>query len=137
MSLYWRAQILFICLSTLVGGGLWVKRALHESHSLPIDAVVSRIDRMCEWQDEGTGEVRRMARNRGDVTGRYKQTDKGTEYVEGDAVIHFTYLAPQDMVERPGELAVTGKDPRFYALKAGDPLPIRVAKDDPSVFEVQ
>ncbi len=137
MSLYFRAQALFICLAALVGGGLWVKQAIHDSHTLPVEAVVSTIDRMCIWKDDHSGTSERRTCTHDDVEGGYKKTDKGTEYVEGDAVIHFTYLAPQDMVERPGELKLTGKDPRFYSLAAGDALPIRVAKDDPAAFEVR
>ena len=137
MSLYFRAQILFICLAALVGGGLWVKKAVHDSHSVPVTAAVSMIDRTCEWQDENTREVRRLPCTHDEVEGGYKKTDQGVHYLVGDAVIHFAYAAPQDGIERPGEFKVTGNDPRFYSLKAGDPLPIRVSKDDPALFEVE
>jgi len=137
MSLYWRAQILVMCLSALIGGGLWIKKTVHDSHTLPVQAVVSTIDRTCEWKDNQTGAVETRSCTHDQIEGGYKRTAKTIEYVEGDAVIHFTYLAPQDMVERPGELKLTGKDPRFYSLTAGDPLPIRIDKDDAALYEIE
>lgn len=135
MSLYFRAQILFVCLSALVGGFLWVKKAVHDSHTTPIQATVSTIDRVCEWQDINTKEVRRLPCTSDEVAGRFKQTDKGPEHLVGEAQIHFVYTAPQDGLEKQGVLKVTGEDPRFYSVKSGDALPIRVSKDDAAAYE--
>lgn len=57
---------------------------------------------------------------------------KRTKVVDGTAVVHLSYTAPQTGTAETGELKFDGRDDEFYKLKAGDEISILVSDADPS-----
>jgi hypothetical protein len=57
---------------------------------------------------------------------------KRDKVVSGKAVVHVSYIAPQDGSSRTAELKFDGRDDAFYDLKAGDQIDILVSNDDPA-----
>lgn len=55
-----------------------------------------------------------------------------TKNVEGKAVVHLSYTAPQTGEAKMGELVFDGADDEFYSLKAGDEIDILVSNADPT-----
>ena len=58
--------------------------------------------------------------------------EKRTKVVQGTAVVHLSYTAPQTGVPETAELNFNGRDDEFYQLNAGDQIDILVNNDDPS-----
>jgi hypothetical protein len=104
----------------------------------PAKAEVSYIDRNC-----------RIVETRYDEN--YKPTDKQTftdscnsidewskvrskrnKIVDGTAVVHLSYAAPQNGQPETAELTFDGRDDEFYQLKAGDEVDILVSNSDPA-----
>ena len=56
---------------------------------------------------------------------------KRDKIVSGKAVVHVSYIAPQDGSSRTSKLHFDGRDDAFYDLKAGDQIDILVSKEDP------
>ena len=57
---------------------------------------------------------------------------KRTKQVQGTALVHVSYVAPQDGSVHSATLEFDGRDDEFYELKAGDEVDIRIAKNDPN-----
>ena len=55
-----------------------------------------------------------------------------TKDVEGKAVVHLSYTAPQTGEAKMGELVFDGSDDEFYSLKAGEEIDILVSNTDPT-----
>src|SRR4051812_33603399 len=55
---------------------------------------------------------------------------KRSKDVDGTAVIHLSYVAPQTGQSQTGELKFDGHDDEFYKLKAGDEIQILVSDAD-------
>jgi hypothetical protein len=56
---------------------------------------------------------------------------KRNKVVDGTAVVHLSYTAPQTGQPETGELKFDGRDDEFYQLKAGDEIKILVSDADP------
>lgn len=113
---------------------------------LPAKATVTTIDRTCEIVEKLQREVD-DPRGKGTVLQTektsFKQGEcksvaewqevrkKRTKDIQGSAVVHLDYVAPQDGKAHSGTLTFTGRDDEFYALNAGDTVDILVAKNDP------
>jgi hypothetical protein len=61
-----------------------------------------------------------------------KVRSKRSKNVEGKAVVHLSYMAPQTGQSLTGELKFDGHDDEFYRLKAGDEVQILVSDADPA-----
>jgi bisphosphoglycerate-independent phosphoglycerate mutase (AlkP superfamily) len=61
-----------------------------------------------------------------------KVKTKRTKVADGKAVVHVTYVAPQNGQYQNGELTFDGRDDEFYELKAGDQVAILVSNSDPT-----
>jgi hypothetical protein len=57
---------------------------------------------------------------------------KRNKVVDGNAVVHLSYTAPQTGQPETGELKFDGRDDEFYQLKAGDEMDIQVSDADPA-----
>ena len=57
---------------------------------------------------------------------------KRNKVVDGTAVVHLSYTAPQTGQFLNGELKFDGRDDEFYQLKAGDEIDILVSDADPA-----
>ncbi len=114
------------------------------SGGVPTTATVTTIDRTCTIIEQSMPEdpeVRQLTKDRPVQSSRKGDCNEVEEWaevkrtrskrVEGEAEIHFLYAGP-DGQQRQGSLTYSGADDEFYEIKAGDSLPIRVAKDDPS-----
>ncbi|MEO7634148.1 MAG: hypothetical protein ABIS38_00700 [Sphingomicrobium sp.] len=114
---------------------------------LPAKATVTLIDRTCaitetidrEVDDPRNPGVKVKARELNSKTGECKSVEeweevraKRTKKVDGTAVVHLDYQAPQDGATHSATLTFTGRDDEFYALNAGDTIDILVAKSDPA-----
>ena len=103
---------------------------------LPAKATVTMIDRTCgivrtykhEIDDPRSEGKTVMATDKTEFTkGECKSLDewqevrkKRTRDIDGEAVVHVDYSAPQDGSAHSGTLTYTGRDDEFYALNAGD-----------------
>ena len=109
-------------------------------------ATVSTIDRNCTIIETTSREVddprkkgaKLDAAEQNTTTGECKSVaewdevrTKRTKTVEGTALVHVSYVAPQDGTTHSATLEFDGRDDEFYELKAGDELDIRIAKNDP------
>ena len=56
---------------------------------------------------------------------------KRNKTVDGTAVVHLSYTAPQGGQPETAELTFDGRDDEFYNLKAGDQMDILVSNSDP------
>ena len=99
-------------------------------------ASVVMIDRMCNFVETSQEDGQRVARG---VTDSCNSTDewetvkdKRNKVVSGTAVVHLTYIAPQDGSQQTSELKFDGRDDEFYELKAGDEIEVLVSNHDPS-----
>ena len=99
-------------------------------------ASVFMIDRTCNFVETTYEGGHRTATG---VTDSCNSTDEWTsvrkkrnKVVSGKAVVHLTYVAPQDGSSNTGELTFDGRDDEFYDLKAGDEIGILVRNDDPT-----
>ena len=61
-----------------------------------------------------------------------KVRTKRNKIVDGKAIVHLSYVAPQNGQSENGELTFDGRDDEFYRLKAGDQIAILVSKADPT-----
>src|SRR5689334_15828501 len=61
-----------------------------------------------------------------------KVRTKRNKDVDGTAIIHLSYVAPQTGQSQTGELKFDGHDDEFYKLKAGDEIQILVSNADPT-----
>jgi hypothetical protein len=110
-------------------------------------ATVSTIDRTCEIIETTTREVddprtkgaKLDAAEMETKTGECKSVaewdevrTKRTKKVEGTALVHVDYIAPQDGRTHSATLEFDGRDDEFYELRAGDEIDIRIAKTDPT-----
>lgn len=118
-----------------------------EVPGLPATATVTMIDRKCEITEtidrevddpRGSG-VKIKARELNSKTGECKSVEeweevraKRSKKVDGTAVVHLEYQAPQDGSAHSATLTFTGFDDEFYALNAGDSIAILVAQNDPA-----
>ena len=109
-------------------------------------ATVSTIDRTCEIIETNTRQVddprakgsKLDAAEMKSTTGDCKSVEewdevrtKRTKKVQGTALVHVNYVAPQDGLTHSATLEFDGRDDEFYELRAGDEIDIRIAKDDP------
>lgn len=114
------------------------------SSGVPTVAHVTTIDRRCtiieqSYKKDYTGEkvagfdkeVRRYQGDCNEIDNWEQVKRKRNGILDGSADVHFVYTGP-DGKQRNGTLTYTGRDDEFYELKAGDPMNIRVAEDDPS-----
>lgn len=113
------------------------------SSGVPTTATVTTIDRSCtiiEQTMPEDPEIRARTKDRPIQSTRKGDCNEVEEWaevkrtkskrVEGEAEIHFVYAGP-DGKQHSGSFRFTGADDEFYDLKAGDPISVRVAKDDP------
>ena len=115
--------------------------------SLPAKATVSMVDRKCKIIESTTRQVDdpRAAGHKIEAQEMRSLTDdcstveewaevraKRTRKVQGTAVFHVDYQAPQDGSFHSATLTFTGRDDEFYELGAGDSIDILVAKNDPT-----
>jgi hypothetical protein len=61
-----------------------------------------------------------------------KVRTKRNKVVDGTAVVHLSYVAPQNGQAETAELKFDGRDDEFYEMKAGDKVAILVNNTDPS-----
>jgi hypothetical protein len=61
-----------------------------------------------------------------------KVREKRNKTVDGTAVVHLSYTAPQNGQPETAELNYDGRDDEFYQLKAGDQINILVSNSDPT-----
>jgi hypothetical protein len=114
------------------------------SSGVPTTATVTTIDRSCVIIEERMpDDPELMAKTKGRPVQTSRKGDcneveewaevkrNRSKQVDGEAEIHFLYTA-SDGKQREGSLRFTGRDDEFYELKAGDPINIRVAEDDPT-----
>ena len=102
----------------------------------PAKASVYMIDRTCNFVETNYEGGHKVARG---VTDSCNSTDewasvrkKRNKVVSGKAVVHLTYVAPQDGSSNTGALTFDGRDDEFYEIKAGDEINILVRNDDPT-----
>lgn len=116
------------------------------SSGVPTVATITTIDRTCTiiekaFERDLTGEkvegsekeVRRYKGDCNEIDDWDTVKSERSQMVDGSADINFLYQGP-DGKQHNGTLTFTGQDEEFYDLKAGDPLNIRVAEDDPARF---
>ena len=113
---------------------------------VPAKATISTIDRTCdiistrtETVEDPSGQKRVVAQEKNRRKGECRSVGeweevrtKKTEKVQGTAIVHVDYQAPQDGSHHSSSLQFDGLDDEFYDLKAGDQIEIMVAKDDPT-----
>lgn len=104
----------------------------------PTKAEVSTIDRECKivrtTYDENykpTGS-QTLTDSCSSVDEWDKVREKRTKVVDGTAVVHLSYTAPQNGQPETSELTFNGTDDEFYQLKAGDQVDILVSNSDPT-----
>ena len=134
MNLYWKAQIVATMGMAAFGAQRWIKHELHLRDTAPTMATVEKIDRTCLLVDNQSGATAYGSCGQRDFFNRQAYAGGKRADLEGKARVSIMYTAPQDGSFHPGELNYTGHDDRFYELKAGDQLPIRVDKADPAHF---
>ena len=61
-----------------------------------------------------------------------KVRKKRNKVVDGTAVVHLSYVVPQNGQAGTAELKFDGRDDEFYKMKAGDEVEILVNNSDPS-----
>jgi hypothetical protein len=111
-----------------------------------VAATVLTIDRMCTIITETRSKVSdprspsttlnasKFDSSRGECKSVGEWDDirkKRTKAVEGDAVVHLSYVAPNDGQTHLGSVRFDGRDDEFYDLDAGDTVKIYVSPDDP------
>lgn len=116
------------------------------SPGISAQATVTTIDRTCtivtteksQVPIPGSSETREVTSKVGQSKGECKSVEEWEEVrkkrnkdVDGVAVVHVEYRAPQDGKLHQGTLEFDGRDDEFYQLRAGDPIEVRVSKDDP------
>lgn len=108
----------------------------------PTKATIFRIDRLCtskyifgapDKPDEQVTNTRDCQMSPAFLKAASKQAGRAN-YVHATATVKVTYIAPQDRTQHTGEVIFTGADDQFYALKAGDTLPILVSRTDPETI---
>jgi hypothetical protein len=101
-------------------------------------ATVTFIDRSCEiirtaydedYKKIGTSRFKDSCNSIGEWD---KVRTKRNKVVDGKAVVHISYTAPQNGQPQNGELTFDGRDDEFYQLKAGDRIDILVSNADPT-----
>jgi hypothetical protein len=101
-------------------------------------ATVSYIDRKCQIIETEYDEnyKRKGSRACTDSCNSIDEWDKVREkrnkVVDGSAVVHVSYTAPQNGQSQTAELNFNGRDDEFYRLKAGDEIDILVSNSDPT-----
>lgn len=113
------------------------------SSGIPTTATVTTIDRSCtiiekSYKRDFDGEkvpgseeeVRRYKGDCNEIDDWEEVKRKRSKSIDGSADINFVFVGP-DGKQHNGTLTFTGRDAEFYDLKAGDPIRIKVAKDDP------
>jgi hypothetical protein len=125
--------------SLVVIGALGAYSAIDRSMNWkPAKASISYIDRSCginETVYSGDNEVESTSSYRGacnSVDEWDKVRWKRSKVVDGVAVVHLTYTAPQNGQTETAELRFDGRDDDFYRLRAGDELDILVNNSDPT-----
>jgi hypothetical protein len=116
------------------------------SGGVPTTATVTTIDRSCTIIEKsykqgldgekvaGTEEeVRRYKGDCNEIDDWEEVKAKRSKSIDGSADINFVYTGP-DGKQHNGTLTFDGRDDEFYDLKAGDPMPIKVAEDDPKRY---
>lgn len=104
----------------------------------PASATISTIDRNCQIVETtyDSDYKRKSARVYTDSCNSIDDWEKvranHAKKIEGKAVVHLSYTAPQTGQPMMGELVYTGRDEEFYALKAGDEVKILVSNSDPA-----
>lgn len=100
----------------------------------PANAEVSYIDRNCKI-------IRTQGHESETITDACNSIDEWNEVrtkrnmdVDGKAVVHLTYTAPQNGQSETAELTFDGHDDEFYELKAGDQMQILVSNSDPTTM---
>ena len=103
----------------------------------PARASISYIDRSCEIIEtvEGKNLPKSSTSYRGScniVDEWEKVRSDRSKVVNGVAVIHLSYNAPQTGEPEMSELRFDGRDDEFYRLRAGDEIDILVSNSDPT-----
>jgi hypothetical protein len=104
----------------------------------PATASVSYIDRKCTiirtTYDENYKATDKQAFSDScnSIDEWEKVRSKRNKTVDGTAVVHLSYAAPQNGQSETGELTFDGRDDEFYQMKAGDEVPILVSNSDPT-----
>ena len=134
---------LSICLAGLAGGALLAGCGVE---TVAAKATVSTIDRTCEIIETTTRQVddprtkgakldaAEMESKTGDCKSVAEWDEvrtKRTKKVQGTALVHVDYVAP-DGSAHSSTLEFDGRDDEFYELRAGDEIDIRIAKSDPT-----
>lgn len=104
----------------------------------PAKAEVSYIDRKCQiirtTYDENYKPTDKQTTT--DACNSIDEWDKvrrkRNKVVDGTAVVHLSYMAPQNGQAATAELKFDGRDDEFYQLKAGDEVDILVSNSDPT-----
>jgi len=114
--------------------------------AIPAEATVTTIDRTCtiisseksEVPIPGSNETRKVTTKVEQSQGECKSVEewdevreKRTKDIDGTAVVHVEYTAPNDGKVHQSSLTFTGRDDEFYKLRAGDRIPIKISKGDP------
>ena len=129
MSTYLKMQVLSAIGLGLYTAGAWGYHQYHLSATLPVTATIEKVSRECRFDGANGGSTRGPCA-RDDFTDQAFKDGKRVIDIDGTADVAFYYTAPQDGSFHTGSFHYGGRDDQFYLLKAGDPLPIRVAKDD-------
>jgi hypothetical protein len=113
---------------------------------IPAEATVTLIDRTCtiitseksQVPIPGSSQTREVTTKIEQSKGECKSVDewetirkKRTKDVDGTAVVHVEYQAPQDGRIHQSTLQFDGRDDEFYDLRAGDHIKIKIAEGDP------
>jgi hypothetical protein len=107
----------------------------------PAKAEVSYIDRKCTiirtTYDENykPEEKQTFTDSCNSIDEWDKVRTKRNKTVDGTAVVHLSYNAPQGGQPETAELTFDGRDDEFYNLKAGDRVDILVSNSDPTKIQ--
>jgi hypothetical protein len=134
MFSYLRGSVISLALIGMLAAYSALDRSLSWK---PAKATVSYIDRSCQIIEtvEGKDLPKSSTSYRGScnaVDEWEKVRSDRSKVVDGVAVIHLSYNAPQTGQPQMGELRFDGRDDEFYRLRAGDQVDILVSNSDPT-----
>ncbi|MEQ7873224.1 hypothetical protein ABDK56_04365 [Sphingomonas sp. ASV193] len=129
MTWYWRAQILFVTASALVGGWTWWKHHRFLAATVPVTATVETIERNCAFDGDGTSAYAPCTRDQ--LAGRYRVDGNKTYYIIGSAAVKLDWTDPATGHPYDATVTIDGQDPRFYSAEIGDDWPVRFERAHP------
>jgi len=131
-SMYGAGAAVVLIAAITIGG------AAGNSNWQSAKGTISTIDRSCKIveteydQDFKRKQSRVYTDSCSSIDEWEKVKTKRNKTVNGKAVVHVGYTAPQNGQYTTGELNFDGRDDEFYQLKAGDEIEIMVSKSDPT-----